>query len=71
MYLSGTGATLTNITSCYLANNIAWLDGGALRLDGGVTILANNIFHYNTALGRGGAVAYTNQCFATSLFRGK
>ena len=70
MYLSGAGATLTNITNCYVADNIAWLDGGALCLHGGVTILANNTFDNNTALGRGGAVAYTNQCFTTSLLTG-
>lgn len=70
MYLSGTGATLTNITNCNVAENIAWLDGGALRLDGGVTILGNNTFEHNMALGRGGAVAYTNQCFATGLSTG-
>lgn len=66
MYLNGKGATLTNITSCHMADNYAWLDGGALCLDGGVTILANNTFRNNYAAAHGGAVAYTKQCFATA-----
>ena len=65
IYLGGSGTTLTNITDCYMAGNAAELDGGALCLDGGVTVLANNTFQRNYATARGGAVAYTNQCFAT------
>ena len=49
-----------------MADNSAWLHGGALCSDGGATILDNNTFQRNYAQTQGGAVAYTNQCFATT-----
>lgn len=63
MYLSGTGVTLANISTCSITDNQAAADGGAFFLDGRASILVNNSFSSNRAV-RGGAVAYSKQCFA-------
>ena len=67
MCVSGTGVTLANISGCTVAHNSAVLGGGGLYLDGGATLLSNNMFQDNHALmGRGGAAAYIKECFATT-----
>ena len=65
IYLAANGATLSNITNTEFNSNTAGADGGGLNVTGGATVLTRNIFVANSAAGRGGAVAYTKQCFAS------
>ncbi len=52
------------------ANGTSFGGGGALYLDSGVTLLANNIFQDNQATGYGGGLAYTFGCFDPSVVPG-
>lgn len=62
-FVDGNGATLSNVTTCAFTSNTAQGDGGACTFNGGATILTSNHFELNHAGSRGGAVAYTYQCF--------
>jgi len=63
IFVDGNGATLSNFTMCAFTLNTAQGDGGACAFNGGATVLASNHFELNHAGSRGGAVAYTYQCF--------
>ena len=63
IFVSGNGATLTNVTTSSIVANTAQVDGGACSFNGGATVLAGNRFERNWAGSRGGAIAYTYQCF--------
>ena len=64
--LVANGATLTSITYSNLSFNHAALDGGALNVTGGATVLVNNSLVGNHVEGRGGAISYAHQCFTPS-----
>lgn len=61
--MSGNGATLTNMTASTVMRNSAQGAGGGCAFNGGVSVLAANMFSQNEAGSQGGAIAYTYQCF--------
>ncbi|KAL0038989.1 hypothetical protein WJX77_004333 [Trebouxia sp. C0004] len=70
VYIAGLGATTvsqTNFTNNTFLSNAANLTssggGGAVYLDGGVTLFNGSTFQQNTASGYGGALAYVHECF--------
>lgn len=73
-YIAGVGASVlsqTNITNCTFQSNYANKSsfgvvhggGGAMYLDGGVTLINGSTFKQNSATGFGGALAYIHKCF--------
>lgn len=73
-YIAGLGASVlsqTNITNCTFQLNSANKSspgviqggGGAVYLDGGVTLMNGSTFKQNNARGYGGALVYVRQCF--------
>ena len=70
MYVDALGSdviTQTNITnntfSSNAANMTAFASGGALYLNGGVSLLNSSDFEQNYASGFGGALTYSHSCF--------
>jgi len=70
VYIAGLGATTvsqTNFTNNTFLSNAANLissgGGGAVYLDGGITLFNGSTFQQNTARGYGGALAYVHECF--------
>jgi len=74
VYIAGLGATTvsqTNFTnSTFLANaanltsvGVVSGGGGAVYLDGGITLFNGSTFKQNTASGYGGALVYVHECF--------
>ncbi len=74
VYIAGLGTGVvsqTNFTNNTFESNAAnqtFLGvvsggGGALYLDGGVTLLNGSTFRQNSASGYGGALAYEHECF--------
>ncbi len=70
MYIAGLGATIlsqTNFTNNTFLSNAANLTsdggGGAVYLDGGITLFNGNTFQQNTANGYRGALVYIHECF--------
>ena len=78
--MTSLGITLTSVTlvwvnqSSFLQNQAGLsrdlslpLDGGAWNLEGSVNTIMNSTFDSNSAVGTGGAIAYSNQCFSGAL----
>jgi len=70
VYIAGLGATTvsqTNFTNNTFLSNAANFTsdggGGAVYLDGGITLFNGNTFQQNTANGYGGALVYIHECF--------
>ena len=63
IFVSGKGATLTNLNTSYIIRNRAQGPGGGCSFIGGVSVLANNDFGHNWSGTNGGAIAYNNDCF--------
>ena len=63
IFVSGNGATLTNMTASTIISNRAQGQGGACSFNGGVSLLANNTFGHNWSGSSGGAIAYEYDCF--------
>ncbi len=74
MYIAGLGATIVsqnNFTNSTFLSNAANLTsagvvsggGGAVYLDGGITLFNGITFQQNIASGYGGALAYIHECF--------
>jgi len=70
VYIAGLGATIvsqTNFTNNTFLSNVANLTssggGGAVYLDGGITLFNGSTFKQNTASGYGGALVYVYECF--------
>jgi len=71
VYIAGLGATIvsqTNFTNNTFLSNVANLTssggGGAVYLDGGITLFNGNTFKQNTASGYGGALVYVYERFS-------
>lgn len=69
MYIAGLGATIvsqTNFTNNTFLSNAANLTssggGGAVYLDGGITLFNGSTFKQNTASAYGGALVYVYEC---------
>ena len=81
MYIAGLGTDI--VTQANLTNNIfeanaarnqsypgvVFGGGGALYLDGGVTLLNGSTFRQNGASGYGGALVYQHVCFPSGRYR--
>jgi len=70
VYIAGLGTTTvsqTNFTNSTFLSNAANLTpsggGGAVYLDGGITLFNGSTFEQNTASGYGGALVYVYECF--------
>lgn len=70
VYIAGLGATTvsqTNFTNSTFLSNAANLTssggGGAIFLDGGITLFNGSTFQQNSASGYGGALVYVYECF--------
>ena len=72
MYIAGLGATIvsqTNFTNNTFLSNAATSagvvsgGGGAVYLDGGITLFNGSTFQQNTASGYGGALVYIHECY--------
>ena len=70
MYIAGLGATTVsqaNFTNSTFLSNAATLTssggGGAVYLDGGITLFNGSTFKQNIASGYGGALVYKHECF--------
>jgi len=73
VYIAGLGATIvsqTNFTNNTFLSNAANLSshpfggGGAVYLDGGITLFNGSTFKQNTASGYGGALVYMYDSFS-------
>ena len=65
MLLESNDATYTSMSACNVMSNRADQDGAGLHLSGGATVFANSTFANNTAGDQGGALFYSEQCFAS------
>jgi len=74
VYIAGLGATIvsqTNFTNSTFLSNAANLTsagvlsggGGAVYLDGGITVFNGSTFQQNNASKYGGALVYVHECF--------
>ena len=70
MYIAGLGSIVvsqTNFTNNTFLSNAANVTssggGGAVYLDGGITLFNGNTFQENIASGYGGALVYIHECF--------